>query len=177
MNTDFQMPRRSDRCFASGKVFEVGDPIAVVLLETTEGYERRDYAGEAAPETLQLEIARWRTTKRAPAQSSPHAIDRAAIFEFFKRLNTPESPEQVQFRFVLSLLLWRKKVINFERSEPRNEGEIWYFMTPKSNETFEVFRPELDDEDIERLSTQLETLLSDDAGALQAVGDAVEANA
>jgi hypothetical protein len=169
MNSDFTMPRRSDRCFSTERVFEVGDEIAVILLETPAGYERRDYAAEAAPELLEMEIARWRTTKRAPSQPSPHAIDRAAIYEFFRRLSEPDSPHKLQFRFVLALLLWRKKVLSLERSEMSDSGEIWHFSSPRSGEVFEVTKPELDDEDVERLGNQLEALLSEGAGALQFV--------
>lgn len=170
MNAEIQLPRRSDRCFATERPFEVGDAIAVVLLETTEGYERRDYALDSAPEILKLEIARWRTIRRAPSQPSPHAIDRVAIFDFFKKLSEPDSPHQVQFRFVLALLLWRKKALHFELSEPRENGECWHFSVPKSEECFEVYRPELDDEDVERLSAQLESLLSEGVSDLEMVG-------
>jgi hypothetical protein len=50
--------------------------------------------------------------------------------------------------------------LKFERSQ-RSEGrEIWHFAVPQTDEAHRVARPELDEAQIERLSTQLEQVLA-----------------
>ena len=81
------------------------------------------------------------------------------MYEFFRRLEADPRPDQIQFRFVLALLLWRKHVMKLGRTLTIGEREEWEFSIPGSGEVHRVARPDLAEYELERLSGQLEQLL------------------
>ena len=166
MSNQWEMPRRGNICSAEAHEFAVSEPIWALLFETKDGYERRDFCLAHAPDDACGEIARWLTRRPEPRAAKVQPFDREATFNFFKRLALqPEgaeiSEQKLQFRFVLALLLWRKKVLKLESSDSAGDREVWCFRAPHADETFCVERPELAEDEIESLSQQLETLLAD----------------
>lgn len=159
MATDWQMPRRSDCCHGCQVVFEPGASLTAFLYDTPAGYERRDFCNACQPPAEPAPLGSWRTHRPLPAARKVVAFDREAVLGFFHRLAKVESPEQLRFRFVLALLLWRKKALKFETAETREDGEYWRFSVVSTKERCDVLRPELDEEEIDRLSSQLESLL------------------
>src|SRR5262249_55453180 len=121
-----------------------------------------EFCLDCLPPELPIALASWRTRRPQPAAKRTHAFDREAVLGFLQRLGEPDSPQKVQFRFVLALLLWRKKVLKFDGSQPDGAGELWNFRLPVSGEKYAVERPDLDEEEIESLSAQLEQLLAGD---------------
>lgn len=160
MATDWQMPRRSDACLTCAKPFAAGDEIWVLLNESATGYERRDLCPACNQPTEPPPLAMWRTRRPVPTAKPAAGFDRDAIFGFFQRMGASDEPAKIQFRFVLALLLWRKRVLKFASTEMEPTGEVWRFVTLRGDQTFDVLKPELDEDQIERLSAQLEELIS-----------------
>ncbi|MBN2445761.1 MAG: hypothetical protein JXO22_03495 [Phycisphaerae bacterium] len=173
MSTDWRMPSRSNTCSACGREFEIDETFSVALFETREGYERRDTCLNCTPVELDEAVARWRTRRPSPRQPR-QTFDREAIYTFFCRL-TPEDdtatpdPARLQFRFVLALLLWRKKVLRLDESVVEDGREHWLFAAPHADANFRVERPEFDDEQLEQLSRQLEQFLAEPPADLNIV--------
>jgi hypothetical protein len=159
------MPRRGSACNACQRAFEPGDAIQACLCESPGGYERRDYCLECEPANDPPPIGLWKTRRPKPVTAKTLNFDREAIHGFFERLEDAQTPEQRQLRFVLALLLWRKKVLKFERSEDGEDGEVWHFVMPRTGATHAVPRPDLGEDELERLGGQLEVLLAGEAGA------------
>ncbi|MEW6250701.1 MAG: hypothetical protein AB1716_08625 [Planctomycetota bacterium] len=67
--------------------------------------------------------------------------------------------KRVRLRFVLALLLWRKKVLRLERTLALADHEVWEFVT-RTGAVHRVPRPQLDEAQLEQLSVQLEELLA-----------------
>lgn len=174
MVADWEMPRRGERCAACDAVFDAGTVMHACLFVTTAGYERRDYCTSCGPSGDTPPVAEWRTRRQAP-EKPRRAFDRDTIIAFFQRLTEPQSPEQLQLRFVLALLLWRKKILQLVETEPGADGEIWRFRAPADNTRYDVVRPELDDDRAEALSSQIEQLLSGEQAELLPAGAADDA--
>jgi hypothetical protein len=157
------MPRRSDACRVCGHAFDVSEAFLVALYETPAGYDRLDRCLTCAAPAGDEPLAAWRTRRPAPATPRVRQFDRTAIYALFRRLDPGSDPRRRQLRFVLALLLWRKKVVTLDQTRPGDDGEVWEFRDPRSEETFDVIHPELDDSAAEQLSQQLEDLLADPA--------------
>jgi hypothetical protein len=166
---DWQMPRRAEACAACRRGFEPGEPIRAYLYEFPEGYERRDYCANCRPPDEPFAIGAWRTRRPEPTTKKTAAFDRQAIYRFFERLDDADTPEKQRLRFILALLLWRKKVLKFNGSETRDEHEVWRFGAPHTDEMHAVVRPDLDEDQLERLGAQLELLLTGEVDDLNAV--------
>jgi hypothetical protein len=166
---DWQMPRRGEACEACQRSFEPAEPIQAYLYDTPEGYQRRDYCAACRPDDEASAIGTWRTRRPPAATKKTPSFDREAVYGFFEQLEDAQSPEKLQLRFVMALLLWRKKVLKFDGSDSRDGGEIWRFTTAGSGDKHVVERPELAENELERLGEQLEGLLTgefDDPSAL-----------
>jgi hypothetical protein len=153
------MPRRAEACSACGHAFDPGEPIRAYLYESPKGYERRDYCANCRPPDEPFAIGSWRTRRPEPAPKKVQPFDREAIYGFFERLHDADTPEKQQLRFVLALLLWRKKVLKLDHSEATAGGEVWHFVVPSTGDEHAVDRPDLEEEQLERLGEQLEQLL------------------
>lgn len=160
MADQWQMPRRSDACAACGRSFEPGELIQAFLYEVPEGYQRLDLCENCAPPPAPTAIGSWKTRRPEPTAPPAPSFDRAAIYRLFEQLADAETPEKRQLRFLLALLLWRKKVLRLERSERTGDGELWHFTAPRAGQTHVVARPELNAERLDDLEKQLEQLLA-----------------
>jgi hypothetical protein len=177
MNHDWQMPRRGEACTACQAAFEPGTVFNAYLYETSSGYERRDFCLRCALPAEPEPIGFWRTRRPQPTARKTAPFDREAVFAFFQRLQAADSAGQLQFRFVLALLLWRKKVLKFDDTVHGDNGEVWRFTQPQTHETYNVARPELDEAEIERLSNQLEQLLAGQSGELEPLASTTDGEA
>ncbi len=165
------MPRRNDRCGHCARPFEPGDVLQSRLYEQPSGYERADFCEACTPPADRAPVAAWRSRRAEPSARRSAAFDRETALSFFRRLADPSTSEQAQFRFVLGMLLWRKKVLRFDRSDRTREGEVWSFHTVGSDESFELAVPDLDESRLEQLSAQLDALLSAGFEALDSTQD------
>lgn len=169
MSTDWSMPRRAEQCAACGHPFEVGEAFQAFLYEGEAGYERRDYCRACEVPAEPAPIGSWLTRRPEPVARKVQPFDREAIFSFFERLEDAKEPHQIQFRFVLALLLWRKKVLRLDGTRESEAGESWEFVVPRTGAAHQVLRPPLDEEQLEQLSNQLEGLLAGQPGDLEIV--------
>lgn len=162
MATEWHLSRRSDHCVGCNAALAAGSIYHAYLYEQGDNYDRRDYCTGCEPPADPPAVGFWRARRPAAGhvQSSAIAFDREAVFAFFQRLGDADTSQQRQFRFVLALLLWRKKVLKLVETTPVDGGEVWRFVAPHVSEEYRVDRPDLSDDDATRLSTQVEALLS-----------------
>ncbi|MGE0481876.1 MAG: hypothetical protein AB7Q17_15545 [Phycisphaerae bacterium] len=136
------------------------------------GYDRADRCPSCPPPAGHTPLATWRTQRPAPAGKPRSTFDAAAVYEFFARLDPQEDPRKVQFRFLLALILWRKKVLKLDGASTDADGrEWWRFAVPRSDDRHDVERPEVDEAQLDELSAPLEQLLAGGALALPEVSD------
>lgn len=160
MKQDWQMPRRHEGCGACGRTFAVGDPIRAQLLQAEAGYERCDYCLTCEPPQSGQVVATWRTRRPEPAARPRTSFDRDSVLELFEAVRDASEPAALELRFVLALLLWRRKLLRLDATVRAEDREVWRFARVKSDEVYEVARPALDEARVETLSAQLDRLLA-----------------
>ena len=161
MANEWQMPRAGRACASCSRTFDADETFRASLYEARGTYERRDFCLTCSPPQEPAPVGTWQTRRPAAAAGKKAvAFDREAIYRFFQRLEEADTPEQRQLRFVLALLLWRKRVLKFTATLETDAGECWDFQAPAWGETHRVRRPALAEDQLERLSLQLDQLLS-----------------
>ncbi len=75
-----------------------------------------------------------------------------------------QTASQVQLRFILALLLWRKRVLKLERTLALDGHEVWEFSAARTGTVHRVPRPALEEAQLEQLSGQVEQLLAGQTG-------------
>lgn len=110
-------------CAATGRPLDDHEEYIATLAEDhdSEVMRRVDFSAEAwargeRPEGL---VGFWRARlSRHEAPRSP-LVDDAALLELFAQTETQDDPRRVAFRFVVALLLVRKRLLRVDRQDAR----------------------------------------------------------
>lgn len=178
MAGDWEISKATGRCTATGREFAEGEVYFAALLETPEGFERRDCAADAWTGPPEGCFCYWRA--RVPVrEKKPRtiSIDSAMLTHLFLRLEDEESEMRQQFRFVLALLLMRKRLLKFEETVRDGEQEYWQLRLVTEQSVHRVLNPHLTDDQVDRLGAQLTALLSGEVHAIESldhVGETAE---
>lgn len=146
----------------------------MVLLETggEEELQRLDFSLEAwesgaRPEKGPRAFASWRTLAHEPGKKEGALIGAEGLMDLFEQLGEAEEPRRVAFRYVLALLLMRKRQLEYAGSE---DGAI--LVLPRGSEEgaepIRVHDPqasgELDEAALAELAEQVEQVLDSGDG-------------
>jgi len=192
-------------CAVTGRTLEPGETYFATLIELSEkqraeaarkasqqsgapqavasalGLRRLDFSAEAweqrhRPERL---FSYWKTTVPQPSEKKKNLlVDNAVLLNLLHRLEDTDQLDRLRFRYVLALILMRKKMIRYDgsvRRETTIDGEtttaaFWRF-TPKldpskgpmskwdESQTIEVLDPGLDESQIQDVTAQLGEIL------------------
>ena len=167
--SDYRVGRPTGVCAASGETLLPGDECIATLCERIEdeGFDRLDYcprewSSGTRPDRL---FSYWRTTIPASDAKEKILVDDSVLMDLFERLSEDTREQRIAFRFILALILMRKRLLRYvRRVNGTNEGgnEIW-FMRPKGSDPdsplIEIINPQLSEEDIRELSDQLTEVL------------------
>ena len=170
MQSEWEFSRSSGQCAVSGRALAEGESYYAVLFETPQGYERRDYAADAWTGPPEGHFCYWRTCVPVKnRQSGPVPVDHELLIQFFLKLEESDCEVRQQFRFVLALLLMRKRIIRLDKAEREGEREYWIMRLVSDQSEHRVLNPRLGEEEVQRLSQQLTAILSGDAQAIQSL--------
>ena len=81
------------------------------------------------------------------------------LMVFFERLAQETEQEKINFRFVLTLVLMRKRKLKYESSKTQDGKEVWRLRIAGSKDVVEVVNPHLGEDQIEQLSGQVGQIL------------------
>ena len=135
-----------------------------VLRETAEAFVREDYClpcWQANPREEGKEIVGvWRAHVPPPTEKKRVFVDDEMLVNLFGRLEEATEPAKVNFRFVLALVLMRKKMLVYDRMDVVDGVEVWQMhFKGQSDQTRHVTNPHLDDEKITEVSGHLGEIL------------------
>lgn len=157
----YEVSKNSRRCFVSGRTLEPGDVFFSVLIETATGSERRDYAKENWQGPPEGTIGFWKG--RIPESShsdKPKPITPEAMFELFESLEEKEEPSAHRLRYVLALLLIRRKALKLQGVERSQDGDALIVRSiGSSSKTYTVPDADLSEEQMELAEQELAGLL------------------
>ena len=160
--SDWEIKKTVGQCFGTGRRFAVEEEYYAALVETPEGLERRDYCSEYWEEHKPEVYCFWKTRMPNPEKKKQVFIDNDMLLAFFDRLAEETELEKIHFRFVLMLILMRKKRLKYDSSRIEDGREIWRVKVTGQDRTEEVENPHLTDEQIEQLSAQMSQILQSD---------------
>jgi hypothetical protein len=170
MSKDFKIQKTQGTCTKTGSTLEPGQEFIALARMGEEAIVREDYsldawaemdadALEASPDVLGI----WHTHVPVKAEKKKLLVDNNLLVNFFERLDGQEAPDRIAFRFVLTLILMRKRILRYERTESRDEGvEVWLMKMRGDNQLREVIDPKLDADRIAEVSLSLGEIMEGD---------------
>ena len=151
-------------CAATGRELAEGEEYYAVLFEEGDSFRRVDYTLESWTEPPAGAYCYFKT--RIPVhqekQKQSLLIDDAMLISFFCRLAEETEPVRLQFRFVLALILMRKRLLRYEQTVPDAGREYWQMRLTREKSLHRVLNPQLTDGQIEGVSQQLGSILRGD---------------
>ena len=157
--SEWDIKRPIGQCCGTGETIDEGAEYYAALVETPEGLERRDFCEEFWQENKPVVYCYWKT-KFVPAQQKRQLfIDEDMLMAFFERLEADSDSERVNFRFVLALVLMRKRRLKYDSSRTEGDNEIWLLRVTGEKRIVQVVNPRLTEQEIEQLSCQLGEIL------------------
>ncbi len=160
---EWEIDKPLGECWGTERKIEAGEEYYGALVESEEGLQRRDYCGEYWQDNKPEVFCYWKTRLPHPDEKKQIFIDDEMLMAFFERLAGEQEQEKINFRFVLALVLMRKRRLKYESSEVEDGKEIWRLRITGSDKGFvELVNPHLAEEQIEELSSQIGQILQVD---------------
>ncbi len=163
------------RCAATQRPIAEGDPFYAVLFEQGDSFRRADYSVESWSGPPKGCYCYFKT--QMPVKSAKRKkvfVDDELLIEFFRRLESDPDPARLQFRFVLGLILLRKRVFRFDGSSRENNQEVWNMTLMRDRSEHRLINPELTADQTVAVNQQLGAILHGDMGEWSVEGPAGE---
>lgn len=172
MAQDWQVEHPTGRCAVTGRELAEGEEYYAVLFEEGESFRRVDYSDDGWTGPPEGSYCHFRTRVPIKEKKKQLLVDNAVLVNFFLRLADEEDPSRLRFRFVLALILMRKRLLRYDTSEVRDGNEYWRMTMPSDQSSHDVLNPRLTDDQIEDVSGQISSILHGDMGEWAEMHDA-----
>ncbi len=147
------------QCSSTGRQIQPGEEYYATLVQTEQGFARRDFSAEAWTQQKPEVFCYWKTKLPSPEQKRQLFIDDDMLMAFFERLATETEQEKVNFRFVLTLVLMRRRRLKYDSSRTQDGKEIWRLRITGTQDFAEVVNPNLGEEQVAQLTSQMGQIL------------------
>jgi hypothetical protein len=146
--TDYQIQPNTRRCSISDRELKPGERYFSVLLDEAGKFVRKDYAADAWPGPPLGAFSFWQGRIPTAEMRLQPPVDDDLLMDCFLRLDGQTEPARVGFRYVLALLLMRRRRLKWE--EERREGgrEVLRLRCARTGARHEVVNPGLSDGDL-----------------------------
>jgi hypothetical protein len=158
----YEVGRPQGQCCLCGQPIEPQQRFMAALIEMPTAFQRNDYCAtcwEKHDRTAVL--AFWQTAMPRPEQKKRLFVDDTVLCELFERLADVSEPAKVNFRFVLGLILMRKRLLVYEATRQEGEREIWSMRMKGTEQGLDMVNPKLDESQMKDVGEQLGQILQE----------------
>ncbi|MBV9671432.1 MAG: hypothetical protein JO076_01220 [Verrucomicrobia bacterium] len=160
MLTEWALKTRANACARSGEPFREGTSIYTLLHRDGFGFRREDVSeevwmqikGEVVP------FSYWKS-KYEIAPSNPEPLPKATSEELLRKLISEDNPSTRNARFVLALMLERKKLLKPIKTQIDGQERFLIYEHAKTSEVFLISDPQLHLEQLEEIQKEVYSLL------------------
>lgn len=158
----YDVPRPAGHCHVTGRKIEAGEKFFTAIRETPEGIGRVDVSPEAWEAFDRAGVlAFWQTVMPAHEEKKKVFVDDEVLCTLFERLADASEPVKVNFRFVLGLILMRKRLIVYEDARHEEGGrDVWIVRMKGRDDRLDLIDPKLDEQQVAEVSQQLGEILN-----------------
>lgn len=179
---EYEITRSAGRCETCARTIGPEETFCSAVFEITNGFQRRDYCEACWSGPPAAALCHYRTRLPRRTEKRRLLIDDRALIAFFDRLaGTEGDPLKAGFRFVLALVLMRKRLLKYERTEREADREYWVVRLTRDQRDERILNPQLDDQRIALLTGEIGAILSgqtaggDDENTTVPLTDSVDA--
>lgn len=155
MMTHYEIQPPTRRCAVTGRELKEGERFYAVLREEGDHFVRQDFSPEAWQGPPPGTFGFW-CGKVPPAEDKRKPrFDDDLLEECFHRLEGQTDPGRVNFRYVVALLLVRRKRMKFEQTAHEEGVEKMLLRCARTGETHWVVNPRLTEEEMTQVQDEV----------------------
>ena len=159
----YEVAKPLGKCAVTGEPIHQGEKFMAALRETPAGFERVDVSLAAWPQFDRKDVVGfWQATMPAVEQKKKLFVDDEVLCDLFERLKETTEPPKLNFRFVLGLILMRKKMLVYETSRTEDGQDIWVVRFKGREDKLDLLNPRLDETQVADVSQQLGQILNEE---------------
>lgn len=169
-STKFEISHPSGACAATGRPIEIGQEFVAALAERDgeEALERLDFSieswdGGARPQPPLKLFGFWRGQMPEPNSKKPMFVDDESLVDLFEQLAGEDDERKVVFRFILGLILVRRKLMRYERAAKGKMVLRWTKASGGGEEPVEVIDPGMTEGAISLAAEQVGAIMFGDS--------------
>lgn len=169
MAKDYNISKPAGTCQKCQKQLAAGEAYTALVRETGDDFVREDYCmpcweslQEANPHPAASVdvVGTWKSIVPQPQEKKKLFVDNELLINFFERLTDTNEPVKISFRYVLALVLMRKKLLVYDRMDRADDGtEIWQMHFRGDDRVHRVVDPKMDEQKIADVNAQLGQIL------------------
>jgi len=160
---DFEVQRCTRHCATTGRELKPGETFYSTLVAEGSKVVRHDYAAEVWQGPPESVLGWWKSHLPARDARRVHWAPNDVMLELLEQLET--QPDKHDMRYVLSLLLVRRRVVRLEDTQRDDAGaEISVLYCPRREKEYRVQTVMPDDQRAIEIQNELANLLFANAG-------------
>jgi len=166
LTMEWNIQKSSKECCLCRKQFGPGDSLFSAIFDHGQQFERKDFCTPCWGNThaQQPVFSFWKTHVPTKEEERKLLVDDNVLLDFFMRLAEQQQAEQpehkAKFRYILSLVLMRKKVLKFVDIIREDGKEYITLRYPKEKLDFKILDPGLTEEEADSVKDDLAQILN-----------------
>ena len=165
--SDYEIAHQTGVCAVTQRTLQPGEQFYAVLFETPDGFERRDYSAEAWENPPEHSFSYWKSRVPQKQEKKRLFVNNDVMIDILLRLADREEEVKQHFRFVLSLILMRKRLLKYEQTVHEEGVEFWHMRLTRDQSLQAVVNPRMTDDQIAVVSAELGAILHGDSTAFE----------
>jgi hypothetical protein len=159
----YEVARPGGKCSVCQQDLPPGSKIMAGLRETPLGFERIDTSIDCWPQVDRVALlAFWQSSIPIHQAKKKVFVDDAVLCELFERLKETTEPAKLNFRFVLGLILMRKRMLVYESSRIEADQDLWTVRLRGKDDRMDLLNPKLTEKQVTEVSQQLGEILNEE---------------
>ena len=160
----YTVARPGGVCSITGAPIAPGEKFMAVLRETPVGFDRADISLAAWPDAPRDNaLAFWQTVMPHPEQTKKKPfVDDDVLCTLFERLQEATDELKLHFRFVLGLILIRKRLLVYEGNASEAGQDFWVVRFRGRDVKMNLLDPKLTEQQVRDVSTQLAQVMNEE---------------
>jgi hypothetical protein len=157
------IPRAAGTCAVSARAISPGEKYFAAVRETPVGIERLDISPECWGSFAKSDLlAYWQTIMPKADQKKKLLVDDEVLCTLFERLADAAEPVKIHFRFVLGLILMRRRLVIYEETRHDDGKDIWIVRMKGKDQRLELVDPKMNEQQVAEVSGQLGQILNEE---------------
>src|SRR5580704_1571324 len=166
MLSEWEIKARSRHCARTQEAFEDGVTIYTLLFRERAGFRREDVS-ETAWQQIKESVAPfsfWKSKFQASPPAPPEPMPKESVEELLRRLVSEDLPEHLNVRYVLAILLERKRILKQVDMRESAEEKFLIYEHVKTGEAFIIPDPRLRLDQLDSVQQEIYSLLAQEKG-------------